>query len=250
MSNGDNVNIYGVTNRALPGIVQDNTLGVARLGRYGEVMHQTIASGKQHPLADEGSYWVATNPTIDTGIAGVTASQTAADTTPTLFIRNNSTTQNLYLDYIKLQVTAAGTNGTDFRYAVKIDKGVSRYTSGGSTITPVNPNTNIGTATAPSATVKFGALTCAAATSDMRIISSGVLRTGVIKVIGDTYLFTCGGAMSATGVTGVAGTAVAQVVVSLPPIVLGPSDQLFLNEYATSQTVGASYTFDLGFWMR
>jgi hypothetical protein len=67
----DQVDILGVTGRDLPGVYQDNVRQAPRIGRRGEVYTQPLAGTKLYPLADEGSYFLASNPTIGTGIAGI-----------------------------------------------------------------------------------------------------------------------------------------------------------------------------------
>lgn len=248
MANGDNINVFGVANRTLPATASDGTYQVMRVSRRGEVITQPLTGSKFSALAAEGSYFVATNPTPGTGIAGVAAASSFDDTQTLLHIRNTDTTKNLHLDYLRLTVTAAGTNGTTALYAMKTDRGVTRRTSGGTAITPVNPNA--GDSSTASVAMYFGPIVTAAATSDARLISNGNLRVGVIKVVGDTYLWNFGGSTQVVGAMAQAGTAVAQVVVNVAPVVLGPNDQFFLHEWAASQTVGSSYLFECGFWMR
>lgn len=242
----ENVHVQGKTARALPSNYADGTSRDMRISPYGELMAYDL--GNRHALADEGSYFVATNPTVGTGIAGIAASDgfNAAETF--LFMRNTDATKRVYLDYIKLQATAAGTNGTNFSYAITTDKGTSRIGTGGSAITPVNTNL-ANSAGAPSVTVQAGAVASAAASADVRLISSGLLRT-VIKVVGDTYVFVFGGAPGVVSPMAQAGTAICNMVIPVAPVVLGQNDQLLLHEFGASQTVGASYTFEVGFWVR
>lgn len=248
-NNGDNVNQWGLVSKTLPALVSDAAYGPIRTSQRGELINQALIGGnKMHTLADEGSYFVATNPTPGTGIAGIAAADAADDLETFLHLRNTSSTKSLYLDYIRLQVTAAGTNGVTWAYMMKTDTGVTRYTSGGSTITPVCTNTAI--ANTCDVTVKAGALVTAAATSEARLISSGTLRTGVIRVVGDTCLFTFGGAPGAMGVVGVAGTAVAQLHVAVPAVVVGPGHQFLLCDWAASQSGASSMVFECGFWVR
>ena len=93
-------------------------------------------SAKLHPLADQGKYFVATNPTPGTGIASG-AVTSLADTTPYLVIKNNNTVASgikMYLDFWRLTLTAAGGGGTVRNMTFKLDssQSVTRYTSGGS----------------------------------------------------------------------------------------------------------------------
>lgn len=242
-------NIKGVSYRGLPGITQEGVYGPVHLTRFGEVVTTSMTGGKCYQLADEGSYFLATNPTPGTGIAGIAASTSYDATESLLHIRNTSTSKRLYLDFIELVVTAAGTNGTTFAVAMTSDRGASRYTSGATAITPVN--VNLASADTADCTVKFGALVTTAASADARILGNIPLRP-VIKVIGDVYRFNFGDTSDKwMGVgTDVAGTAVLKMNVPCPPVVLGENDQFLLHDFGASQTVGASYEFRIGFWMR
>jgi hypothetical protein len=89
-----------------------------------------------------------------------------------------------------------------------------------------------------------------AASSSSRILGEYHLRTGVIKVIGDTLNINFGDRSGNPGVIGVAGTAVAQLGINAPPVVLAPNASFLFHEFGASQTVGAAYLMELGFWMR
>jgi hypothetical protein len=247
MSN-DNVDIYGITNQTLPSATVDGVKSNAHFSKYGEVMTQPMGNFR-HTLADEGSYYVATNPTPFTGLIGIAASDGFDDLETFLHIRNTSSTKRVYLDYLRLQVTAAGTNGVTFSAAMKLDTGATRFTSGGATITPVSPNMAT-TSDATAVVIKAGPCITTAATSDARLLATWNLRIGVIKVVGDTYLWKFGAPPESLGVTGVAGTAVSQHVLAAPPVVLGENDQFLFHEFGASQTVGAAYLMELGFWYR
>jgi len=205
-------------------------------------------SGFPQALAEEGSYFTVTNPTPGTGLIGIAAS-TAYDAAETfLMIRNVSATKKLTLHYLHLKVTAAGTNGTTFGVTMVGDRGTSRYTSGGAALTPVNPN--MGSSTTSGATVYAGPLVTTAASSSARILGDYPLRT-VIKVIGDSYLFTFGAETPSTfsGIP-LEGTTQASLQIPCPPVTLGENDQFLFHEYGASQSVGAAYTMSLGFWLR
>jgi hypothetical protein len=244
----DIVNAWGEAHRDQPAAIGDGDLGPIHLSRRGEVVTQSLAGGKKHSVCDEGSYFVVRNPTIGTGIAGIAAADGFDALETFLFIRNTSSTKRIYMDYIKLQATAAGTNGTTWSYAIAIDKGNSRYTSGAvANVAAKNPNAASG-ATAE-ATVLAGPLITTAATADVRYVSEGNVRVGVIKVVGDTYVWDFGG--DARGnVMSQAGTAIANFTFPVPPVVLGENDTLLLHEWGTSQTVGASYLLEAAFWQR
>lgn len=243
--------IWALGSRDLPAPFSgDNVYGPVHASRYGELITSPLSGSKQHALADEGSYFTATNPTPGTAIAGIAAADGLDDLEALVFLRNSSAgTTRIYLDYILLQVAAAGTNGTNFAFAMKGDKGNSRFASGGSSITPVN--TNMGSSrTSGIDRLQFGAVVPTAATSEARLLAHGLLRT-VIKVIGDKYLFKFGD--SSPGVVSgipLEGTTQANICVPCPPVVLSPGDTFLLHEFAASQSVAAQYQFQIGFWVR
>lgn len=250
MANNDNVRCQVEIHQALSTAYTDNVIGFARGGRYGEVITQDLHGGRLHMLANEGTYYVATNPTPGTGIAGIAAADGFDDTEALLQVRNGATAadgRRVFLDFVRLQATAAGTNGTNFNLALKADTGATRYSSGGSSLTAVNPNMD--SSASSSATVRFGALVTTAATSDARLLATNLIRP-VIKVIGDSILIVFGGSNPAQSSNIVAGTAIANTTWYVPPVVLGPSDELFLHEWAASQTVAASYQVTVGWWER
>jgi hypothetical protein len=104
--------------------------------------------------------------------------------------------------------------------------------------------------TASGVTVYGGPLVTTAASASVRILGDYPLRT-VIKVIGDSYLFTFGAAMPGTfsGVP-LEGTTQCAFQIPCPPVILGENDQFLFHDYGASQTVGAAYTLSMGFWFR
>lgn len=246
----DLIKVYGEARQNKQTRTADRSNTAIVTSVHGDV--NTSPHGKgMYGLADEGSYFVARNPTIGTGVAGIAAADGAEGLEQLIFLRNTSTEsegKRIYLDYLRLVPTAAGTNGTTTVFCSVIDSGTNRYTSGGSTITPVNVNMD-SSETAPVQCV-FGAVVTAAASSDARTVGGGSLRLGVIKVIGDQYLFDFGADKSTMPTLVTSGTAQALVHWRHSPVVLGPSDMWMLEVFAASQTVAASFEFELGFWVR
>ena len=241
--------LWAETRRDLPSTISEGSPGPLRGSRRGELAVQQL-HGKLHGLADEGSYFVATNPTVGTGVAGIAAADGFDDLETLAFLRNTesaATGKRIYLDYILLVPTAAGTNGTTFSFAAKIDKGNNRFASGGSAITPVCPNMD--STNTSVATLRFGAVVTTAASADARLVASGLLRS-VIKVVGDRYLFDFGTTDRGLGSHLVAGTAIANITIPCAPVVLGPGQMFLLHEFAASQSAAASYTFEMGWWER
>jgi AraC-like DNA-binding protein len=63
---------WALASRGLPTpAVGDSVYIPARSSRYGELVTQALAGSKMYAAADEGSYFVATNPTPGTAIAGI-----------------------------------------------------------------------------------------------------------------------------------------------------------------------------------
>jgi hypothetical protein len=240
------------TSRVLPSVQGDNSWNGARGGRYGEEYAQLVAGSRMWPLADEGSYFLATNPTPGTGIAGHPAPTTIDDTKPFLLLRNGAApaagAKRVYLDYIKLQTTVAGAGATNTLFGAKLDKGANRYSSGGSTLTPVNPNMD--SSAAPAMTVKCGAVVAAAASADVRLLTGGQLARSVVTVVGDTYLWVFGQSEKALSSMIVAGTAIANIVFAMPPVVIGPEQMFLLHQGAASQSGAHSFEVEVGWTER
>lgn len=239
---------FGTTNRAQPAQVADATESAQRHWNDGSVATVSLMGSKLHALADQGSYFTACNATPGTALASVAAEASFAATKTLLLIRNGtSATKRICMDFIKLQVAAAGTNGTNYNLVLTGDKNGSRYSSGGTALTAVN--TNLASTTSSGvAELYFGAVTTTAATSAVRTLWHSPVRT-VIKVVGDQYLLNFGAAAGMpTASTIMAGTAQASFQLSLPPVVLGPGDSMMLHEWAASQDTAATYEVSMGWW--
>lgn len=241
---------YLVAGRALPSANPlDGSWGAARGSRYGEAMSQSVLGSRMWPLADEGSYFLATNPTVGTGIAGHAASTTIDDAKPFLLLRNTASpasgAKRVYLDYIKLQTTVAGAGATTTLFACKLDKGANRYTgSAGSVLTPVNPNMD--STTSPVLHVRAGAVGATAASADARLLTGGQLARSVVTVVGDTYLWVFGQSNRALSSMIVAGTAIANIVYAMPPVVIGPEQMFLLHQGGASQSGAHSFEIEIG----
>lgn len=240
--------LEGTVSRPLPTRQQNVTLMPFRVSHRGEQMVQAKGLGRTS-LSDEGSYFVATNPTPGTGIAGIAATGAFSDAESLLLLQNDNTEDSgkrVYLDYLRLIVTAAGANGTNHRWVLKTDD-AERYTSGGTAITP--KNVNMGSEVTSGCTCYFGALVTASAGSNARLIGNGLIRS-VITVVGDTYTFDFGGDQPEVGGLAVAGTAISHVTIRVAPVILGPGDSAVLSLHAASQSAATSYEFELGWWER
>jgi len=242
----DDVKLYGEAHQDQQEAVANDTNGPVGLSRRGK-LHVAEHGKPAYGAAEQGQYFVATNPTAGTGIAGFAAADGINNLQNTLsvFNRNSAASgKRIYLDFLTVMVTAAGANGTDLAYVMHTDT-VTRYTSGGSAITPVC--TNADAESESGARIHFGALVSPAA-SAQRLISGGVLRV-VIGVVGDVYNFNFGGRGEASAQGIINATAPVVMNVGVPPVSIGPGDSFLWQTNATSQTAGISWEFQLGYWV-
>lgn|SRR3990167_8448198 len=240
------------TRRSRPGVQVEGANGPARGNRFGEAVVQPIMGSKMYGLLEEGSYFIAQNATPQTAIAGH-AAPVVADlyTKPYVHLRNNNTTANgtrMYLDFICLEVTAAGAGATNATWAAELDSGASRYSSGTVvTLSAIVPN--LQSSDTSNAQIYIGPTVASAATASAREIGHGNLRT-VVPVVGDRYLWDFGNTDKNLGSMIVGGTAVANIVVPMPPVILGPTDQFLLHLMGVSQSGAHSYEVRMGWWER
>lgn len=264
----------GVVSRLLPTPFADDRDNdkPARYGRYGEIFANLI-TGKQHGLADEGAYFVAHN--AQTGIATSLISTAFSQTTlgPFLIITNTDTAgtgKSIYLDYLNLICTAAGTlasAGTNYMFAWSVDQSAARYTSGGTDLTAsaaangglLNVNTGV-PKRSTSAQINAGALTLAAASSAARIIVPQRLfrltvSTTAAGVVQDEIRMNFGGIdPSVSGIVDLttAKTVAYREVLNLPPIVIAPQHCAILHLWSPGSAINGaiSYLPELGYWER
>ena len=238
----------GKVSRALPNRLVDGTVDTEspRWTGYGEpyVMPFSI-----RVAADEGGYFVLRNATPGTGVAGHAAPTTHDTQKPYILLKNGAESggRRVYLDFIKLFVTAAGTNGTVNYATHTVDNGRT-YTSGGGDLTEVNVNMQ-STFNSVLSLVKVGAVVPGQANSGVaRVIAHQRMRT-VIPVVGDVLLFKFGGEPQGAGMI-LGGTDELERVIHCPPVVFGPGDSYHLVLWRASQSAAASYEIEIGLWER
>lgn len=238
----------GEIGRALP---TKGTEGADSTWRASPYKEQIVQAFGVRVAAHEGSYFVARNATPGTGLAGHAApTDITSVLKPYIYLQNTHTAAEdvrLELDFIQLQCTAAGTNGTDFLWAIELDQGeTDRYTSGGTALTALKPNMAL--SGAGSTRIYAGAVVAPVASSSAKKICHGVSRT-VINVVGDVYRWEFGknGPLSSMVV---GGTAVANIVHQVPPCILGPGCQFLLHLAQTAQSAASSYQISMGWYER
>jgi hypothetical protein len=193
-------------------------------------------------LADEGYYFVATNPTPGTPIAFAVNAAVSETAGYFLSVQNTQPAngRRIYLDYLRLICGVAPASATAGDMFVKLDS--AGFTSGGSAITPVSPNYD--SAATSIATVNAGALTTAARVA-ARLVARARLRT-VIPVIGDEWVFSFANPeLSASTVQN--GTNPQRMPIGLPPVIIAPQAFALIQLWFVGNvTTPGSFEFELG----
>ena len=238
----------GKVSRVLPGTrLTDGTLDTEspRVNGYGEPYVQAF---DVRQAADEGGYFVGRNATPGTGVAGHAACTTHDTEKAYLLLKNESTGARVYLDYIKLRCTAAGTGGTLDYATHTVDKDRT-YSSGGAALTTLNVSQQ-STRSNALTTAYIGAVVPAQAnTASAKIVAHHALRAAVIAVVGDVAIFNFGGPLvTSSGLQ--EGTLELEKVYHCPPVLLGPGDSYHLVIWSASQSAAKSYECEMGYWQR
>lgn len=238
----------GKVSRGLPSAVPDTQEQYFRLGRYGDIQ-AAINTRVAQALAEEGSYFVATNPTPGTPVATTTSITTFAETAGavgvSLLIKNGESRsaqapKRVILDYIKLMIVQVPTAATSWQFAGVIDDNPIRYTSGGSAIVPVSPNGDIAAQSIVS--MYFGALTTAVP-NNRRLVSRGTLR-GVIPTTFDTFMIKFGADEGGGHATGAAASG--RILAVAPPVIIAAQQNFALTMWGASNAAAPSFEFEIG----
>jgi hypothetical protein len=218
---------------------------------YGDVRVVNPLSGLQQ-ACDEGAYFTAVNATSETGISASIATAYSATASAYVALRNTdansdaSSGKRIFLDYIKMRCTVAPASATRWLGVIDIDSVLTRFTSGGTPITPANSNMAVNSTSI--AAVNVGALTTVALSSAGRTVSRISFRT-VIPVVGDTYIITFGGVDKPTGAGVVNGTNPQIITYNAPPVVLPANGVMCLSVFgASNAATGWAGEFEMG-WL-
>ncbi len=247
-----NANPQASVQAGLPTAVADGTTGAVYdwSDKYGSRWQRPLHDKAAYGVASAGQYFVARNVTPGTGLADHAAPTTLDDLKAFLVVENGDTVgaasaKRIYLDFLKLFVTAAGTGGTNINMTGKTDTNATRrWASGGVVCPPINVNRD--SAAASIATVNAGANITVAANA-ARIVHHQQVRP-VIPVVGDTYLVDFGADSKAPSNMAPAGVAIASLVVPAPPVIIGPAQCYLLHKWLAGQSVAGAYEFELGWW--
>jgi hypothetical protein len=252
--------VQGLVQRFLPAPVTDQNPIAARTSRYGDLSIATV-TGKKQFLADEGSFFITTNPTPGTPIAG-TVSATYSNTAPMFIFQNLAPVggPRAYLDYLKIIPTTLPLTGTNVYLSITRDQIATAITVNHVTqITPVNANGDSNTR--PNSVWQMQSSATASAISapspQSAILARGSLSSGIATtagVIGDEWVFDFGATdpSSYPGQTGSGqATCPGRKVSVFPPLICAPQQQLFFYLWFPSNgTTGLSYEFEACHWER
>ena len=241
--------IQSLAQLLLPSKAPDTSIINNRADGYGNLAVNTFFNKKQ-ALAAEGSYFVTTNPTPGTAIAG-TVSATYSATAPFFIFQNTNQPGGpvAYLDYLKLIVTTAAASGTTAYMAVVRDTLIPQLTTNNMTTgTPVPINTLAPIASKSQFLYQSSSSASVLGTRTPSAAVVGRGSVGGITIVGDELVFDFGALDPAAwnGLTAAQATAPGRKVSVLPPITVAPQQQaIFYLWFLNNASTGLSYEFEL-----
>ena len=231
----------------LPSRIRDSIFNrPRRLNQYAEAIAQLFGPDR---AAEEGTRFVATNPTPGTPIATTTSITAFTVASPIMAIVNNNGIDsgiNVTLDYLRLLLSQVPTSATSWQWLMQKDS-ATRYSSAGSTIVPKNVLVGAPNPTG-SAGIYFGALVAAAAGVNARYTHRSVGRS-VVGVIQDETLFKFG-SPSHDGAGTLGGTVALRVPIPCGPEVIRPGETWLLYGWGAANAAAPSWEFELGYTER
>ena len=181
------------------------------------------------------------------GLASADASTGYVATVAVLNVHNQATTTPQVIIPIAIRLTARAVNDTasDGEVDLVIDQGGTRYSSGGTELTPVttsvgSPGDQAITDLTPKAKVYAGALTLAAATAAVKQVGRTFV-TSTILAIGDQINIVFGN--FGLDFHGTVGTD--RHVVCVAPMWIGPNANLSVHWYGTAQAADPKFQFEM-----
>lgn len=205
-------------------------------------------------LASRGNYFRAQNPTTGTGVALAAQIQAFSATNGFFVLQNTSASLSVYLDYIKLILTAATTAVVSVDMLVVTDTVTRAPTtaSTGTAMTPVNVNSGSNTAAALAiqAYNVTGAMTIPTSSGNARAVSRVHFPTG-LHVVGDSLIAVFGqdiqpGTGGLTGSTRTTASAPGEFVAHSAPVVIGPLGWAVVHRWSLTEAGAPSYEFEVG----
>lgn len=214
-------------------------------------VQQTYPAPNRNQFVAEGSYLLATNPTVSTGLTWVAAQTAFSDTAPNFWIHNNepASGRTLYLDYLKMVSTAVGTAAVSWQYAVIVDPVPRTITTNHVlAVVPVCPASGYSDIAVPTINVQNSATATAlsASSASSKLVARGCI--GGINIAGHVYgiLF---GDLSA-GVTAVGSTDTAAApgrsFDCSGPVAINPGHDCTIYIWGPSSSASINPEFELG----
>jgi hypothetical protein len=137
-------------------------------------------------------------------------------------------------------ITQVPTSATNWGYSMRLDNG-NRYSSGGSSLTPVNTNPN--SSKASKALFYFGAITLTGLpSSQSRIVANGMVDSA-IPVANDQWLFTFGNSSPAMDQLN-GGTVAKNMTYNVAPVVIPAGWGMTVEMWGTSNAAAPSWEFE------
>ena len=239
--------IYEVTRRSLPSVVNEGVGQQARCGRYGERLTRILIPPPA-ALCDEGTYFKAINGTVETGIsAAITA---AFSSTAAFLLMTSAASGNLriYPHYFRMIPRTVPASATRMEGVVAIDS-QARFSSGGTQITTL-PNANMDSSfTSVLTRVQVGAVVLNAESGSIRRLSRFQGRSA-IPVAFEEFVFLFNQMDHDFNTLG--GATAGRQVVNCGPVILGPgSHSMSLHLWWPGNAVTAGvWEFELAWWER
>jgi hypothetical protein len=238
--------LYGTTKVGQQTRVADGVVQPVRLSATGESLVVPIGSG-DYILGVEGSYFKAINSTFNTAVAmSIAAATVFSETQGSITIRNSNAAsgKDIFLDYIKVVIAAAGTGNTNLLYSYQIDNTI-RYSSGGTALT-IN-NCNSGIANTTGAVIHAGALTLNTAGGSARKLCGGaIVIRAAAPAAQDIMIFNFGNVDTTATAPGAA------VVTPCGPVLLpaGSNHTFVMHFFGASQSAAPTAFFEIGYFER
>ena len=208
----------------------------------------SIMSGRDQGAAQvDGSYYVVTSPTPQTGIALTTSITADTQTTPVMLVQNNyAVTDPNAKDILPIRlklilVAQAPTSASVWQGTLRLDNTPAKYTSGGSVLstTPGCKNVNPRFGNKSPALVYFGAITGLTSSNDGFLLWNGILNE-TIPIVKDTIILDFGGAGAATSYENTASVNSKKSCV-VPPAVIPPQWWMAFNMFGLSNAAASQW---------
>ena len=214
-------------------------------------VQQTYPAPNRNQLAAEGSYLIAVNPTVSTGLTWVAAQTTFVDTGPNFWIHNNEPSggRTLYLDFIKLISTAVGTAAVSWQYAVIVDSIARTITTDHTlAVAAVCPASGYSPIAAPTIQAQNSATASVftASSASAKKVARGAL--GGLNIAGRVLGVSFGDLASASSFSGTNDTAgnPGAVWSSSGPVAVNPGQDCSIYFWAPSSSASINPEFEIG----